>query len=673
MRKKDSGETKEWSPNKSTEDTSRQPATSIVEQSIFDMREGLLKHLKNEIRARKDSKPRRGERSVPCIKELTRTIEKAPLEEWIVSDYPGEDWPPHVPRGPPPRIRSEKFCYVTPLVDGEEIYKSLYDDLVQAAQTAKHIFIAMWQLETDFVIEKPPEKLLAQFITDALANNPDLQVYILLWRPPWVSPAGVSVVPVPNLSDPLKNFLESTIGPQATTQLLARFRFLARLNLNGILGEVPGIFDSSRFSNQQTSSRLHVAWNDNIDPKPPKTLDAIRGSHHQKFVLMDVPGDGASLHCLGLNFANIYWDSINHAPTPYPRPHHPKEENSWHDTGVRVVGQPIHEFEMEFRRRWENATGTPLRPTSSQYFFNYSPTHGHVPTFSKFNKERAGSKEVNTWYYDAISSAERYVYLENQYFSIEAPANALVDRYLRLERAGKKLDVAVVLPHPSVMSPFLEVPKSQENVTYMRLATANEIWYRDVFGTLKMVRRPKGGWRSIRIGTILGIKFVELGRGANTKYLFKVEKTIGGIRVYAMVRPGALKTKKVLGKKIVLREPVWVYVHSKACVVDDTYTIGSCNISKQSFEIDSEANVVVDDKEETARLLTKLWPPLLGSKTTKNVTTADTGVWLKELDNSARRNMRDIKNKVNPTGMLVDYPYTIPSRLTLDLIDALGI
>ena len=58
--------------------------------------------------------------------------------------------------------------------------------------------------------------------------------------------------------------------------------------------------------------------------------------------------------------------------------------------------------------------------------------------------------------------------------------------------------------------------------------------------------------------------------------------------------------------------PTPVYVHSKLGIIDDSYIIGSSNIAKQSFVTDSEADIVVQGSEEVGRLITLLWPVLVG-------------------------------------------------------------
>jgi phosphatidylserine/phosphatidylglycerophosphate/cardiolipin synthase-like enzyme len=149
---------------------------------------------------------------------------------------------------------------------------SLYRDLLKAK---RRIYFASWSLSDDFIIKRGPtgNTLLADFCRSALAANPNLEIYFLIWD--WgtflVMMGGAAAAPLLGMWGPM-------LAAPIPSHVLPH---------------------SARFCTPPTAGRLHFAFHPNL----------IAGSHHQKFVLCDLgPEDSASLHCLGLNLNNTYWD-----------------------------------------------------------------------------------------------------------------------------------------------------------------------------------------------------------------------------------------------------------------------------------------------------------------------------------------------------------------------------
>ncbi|MDX1410534.1 MAG: hypothetical protein R3351_00105, partial [Nitrospirales bacterium] len=164
--------------------------------------------------------------------------------QWKVMDLTTEEEiPPSVPPERPPRRSGGPMDKVDPFVD---LMTGIPPFVADISRAKENIWIAWWKLTDDFPVafgpNRRPSRFLRQEIWDALAANPQLQVYLLIW------------------------------------------------NLNG--GTVKGI-DPNLWSRPVDRNRLHISYHANWP----------LGSHHQKFLLCDLgtsePNEGAVLWCRG--------------------------------------------------------------------------------------------------------------------------------------------------------------------------------------------------------------------------------------------------------------------------------------------------------------------------------------------------------------------------------------
>ncbi|MEO5953890.1 MAG: phospholipase D-like domain-containing protein [Chloroflexia bacterium] len=515
-------------------------------------------------------------------------------------------------------VQPDQKHKVAPLIDGAMIYASAYNDLLKAR---RRIYITTWALEDNFIIDRSHgcNVTLGDFCAAALTEHPKLDIYILVWD--W---AG-----------------------WAQRALVIAGRNWGRRLLRDLPLPLPtkGGFANLREASQ--SNRLHITFQANASPNP-------FGTHHQKFILTDLEGEepscnsreegraNASLHCMGLNFMNIYWDTLTHSrPGAYPE----MTEHAWqHDTGIRVQGPLIKQFEDEFDRRWLAATGVALPPNQ----FDCKP-QGSTGAMALIHREQTTRPvPVKQWYLQKIQHAHDFIYLENQYFDDIDVTKALCAAYLAAEVRGEQLPVAVVLPwlerllplphHPMIDSNLHRLERllpfppwhpftwwTHYNVTNLRVRTAKRF---KVKGREPNVR-PVGGWPEVRQAIdpdaflkSLASSLLPGSRASRrmtwwklfvTSRHFKVlvgdrwvewkniEWIEGGIDVYRMM------------STTVDWPPTPVYVHSKLGIIDDSYMIGSSNIAKQSFVTDSEIDIAVQGSEEVERLITLLWTVLIGA------------------------------------------------------------
>jgi phosphatidylserine/phosphatidylglycerophosphate/cardiolipin synthase-like enzyme/uncharacterized membrane protein YdjX (TVP38/TMEM64 family) len=195
---------------------------------------------------------------------------------------------------------------------------------------------------------------------------------------------------------------------------------------------------------------LNLKWR--TPPQVQVELDnclPLGACHHQKLVVVD----GSLGFCGGLDLTTGRWDTGEHRPDhparigPDGKPYPP-----FHDVQMLVDGEAARRLAEIGARRWRDATGTELVLLAAiDEETDRWPEHvvpdcetveiGIARTLPP-TEESPGVPEVLELYLATIRSAERYIYIENQYLTSEAIADAL----LRRLREVPQLELLVVTP-----------------------------------------------------------------------------------------------------------------------------------------------------------------------------------------------------------------------------------
>ena len=159
----------------------------------------------------------------------------------------------------------------------------------------------------------------------------------------------------------------------------------------------------------------------------------LGGSHHQKIVVID---DSLAFSG-GLDLTVRRWDTRDHAPKndarvdPGGKPYTP-----FHDVQMMVDGPAAAALGELARHRWKLAACEMLAPPSSPVPDLWPD--GVAPHFSDVSLGIARTepafdggeevREVETLFIDLIASAERWIYIENQFLTCIPIAGALAKR-----------------------------------------------------------------------------------------------------------------------------------------------------------------------------------------------------------------------------------------------------
>lgn len=408
-------------------------------------------------------------------------------------------------------IRPERNCYriaqadqVDLLIDAATYYRALYHAITQAQE--RLVFLG-WQFDSRVSLLRGEEADRARYpvqflplLQNVTEERPDLQVYILAW--------DHSIVFAPERE----------------------------------------WFQSYRFQ-QATTDQIHFVF-DNFHP--------AGGSHHQKIVLVD----GIAGFCGGLDICGDRWD------TPQHRRRNPLRKNEdgtpyslFHDVQIAVQGEAVSVLEEIFLDRWAAATGerlSPLRPDRTRRFdlpHTLRLSGGPVSISRTLPVGTCGRttpiQEIAQFYDDAIASAERFILIENQYFTSRRVFESLHKRISDTSRP--RVEVIVILPQTAQnWKEELAVGFEQRRMLQRLEAAA------------KANRRPLG--------------------------------------IYTPIKTGKAPLP-----------PAPIYVHSKMLVIDDRIlSIGSANTSNRSLGLDTECNINIEADDPRRREIARACYTLLG-------------------------------------------------------------
>lgn len=173
-----------------------------------------------------------------------------------------------------------------------------------------------------------------------------------------------------------------------------------------------------------THPRLHFQ----LDSQHP-----IGASHHQKIVVVD----NHLAFIGGLDLTRGRWDTSEHKPNDSRRKQvDGTQGRPYHDVQCVLDGDAARALQDLARERWRRASDQTL-PESEQSPHAIWP-NGLEPDLVDIDvavsrtepdyEQYQGIQEVEQLYLDAIAKAQRYIYLENQYFTCPKISQALAAR-----------------------------------------------------------------------------------------------------------------------------------------------------------------------------------------------------------------------------------------------------
>ncbi|MET0065289.1 MAG: VTT domain-containing protein [Candidatus Thiodiazotropha sp.] len=233
-------------------------------------------------------------------------------------------------------------------------------------------------------------------------------------------------------SDELGDFLVDLVNRKKSLQI-----YLLSWDFNMIYAIERELLPALRLR-LQTPHRFHFR----LDGRHPSGA-----SHHQKVVVVD---DRVAF-VGGIDLSRWRWDTPEHrADDPRRIDPNGKPYPPFHDMMMVVEGDVAYKLSELARTRWRRSGGRYIRRMKpvgdSPWPESVTPLLTQVPVAisrtEPVYRQRKAVAEVRQLYLDGIESAERFIYIENQYFTSQALTRALVSRLQ--EEDGP--EVVLVLP-----------------------------------------------------------------------------------------------------------------------------------------------------------------------------------------------------------------------------------
>lgn len=358
------------------------------------------------------------------------------------------------------------------IVDGADYYRALQVVLPGAE---KRIWIIGWDFNPDIHLDPTrPDKTLGEFLLSLVEARPELEIRILVWA----------------------------MGPIYSGKSLK-------------------LFNEKGWSSHE---RIHMRFD---------TRHPLRGSHHQKIVVID----DRLAFLGGIDLTARRWDDQSHAAAnPYRKSPDGTPYDPVHDLQAAVTGDAARDIGDLVRRRWARATrerhsrvtvAGDLWPAAVEPALAGCQV-GLSLTEPGLGRRRRSKRQAMRLTLDALWSAHRHIYMETQYLAFFGIADCLTRR-LREEQGP---EIVIVLTRAS--HGFLE-----------KLVMGGN---RD-----RLIRRLKRADRYRRL------------------------------RVTYPVVPSDDGTEQD------------VLIHSKLLVIDDRFVrIGSSNLNNRSEGLDTEADIGIE-------------------------------------------------------------------------------
>ncbi len=259
------------------------------------------------------------------------------------------------------------------LIDGAAYFAALRQALLEARQS---VLIMGWDVNSDISLDPeagaPP---LKEFLNQLLRDRRKLQIRLLIWD--WAFIYGFD------------------------RQFMPQLRF-------GIGG----------------SRRLKFVFDGDHPPG---------ACQHEKLVVID----GELAFCGGIDLTVGRWDTPAHRPDePHRQLPNGTPKGPFHDCMLMVEGETARALDALARERWRRASGERVAapavrghspwPTAIEPWFEDARV-GIARTRPQYDGQPA-VREVEALYLGAIEQARRTVYIENQYLTVPAIAEALAAR-----------------------------------------------------------------------------------------------------------------------------------------------------------------------------------------------------------------------------------------------------
>jgi phosphatidylserine/phosphatidylglycerophosphate/cardiolipin synthase-like enzyme len=339
-------------------------------------------------------------------------------------------------------------------------------------------------------------------------------------------------------------------------------RMLCEAATRGVL--VRGLVWRSHWDRFRFSASENRHLGDEIEEAGGKCLRDMRiragGSHHQKLLVVRHPGDPARdvAYVGGIDLCHSRRDDDRHRGDRQSQPIAPEygEHPPWHDIQLAIRGPAVGDVEASFRERWNDPAPLSRNPIARIHdFLDREDTHAGVlppqlPDPPPPKAERGAGRQI-------VQLLRTYPYRRHGYpFAPD----------------GER----------SIARAYNKVVGLAQSLIYVE---DQYLWSAQVVRSLADALAASA---QLRVIAVVPLHPDQDGLGGAVQI-------VGRAEALTVLREAAGDRFALYGLEN--RHGTPVYVHAKACVVDDTWTcVGSDNLNLRSWTHDSELScAVIDD------------------------------------------------------------------------------
>ncbi|HET7819309.1 MAG TPA: phospholipase D-like domain-containing protein [Bacteroidia bacterium] len=474
---------------------------------------------------------------------------------------------------------------IKPIIDGKQIFTEL-EKAIDKAESS--VLIAFWLFNLDMPLVTDSSRTWLDLLVDVVSRKVKVRLFMNDFDPVlgWADFHTNAWERYFRLLDTFKSVssdLFQVVCSRHETEIADSIMDLAIKNLyDNHADEINKADESYRKNKYSNSPGLwdkldYDATTTKLSPKVKgKSYPAWPGSHHQKIVIVD----GKYAYTGGLNVAPVYLDSQKH--------NKPIEQLPWHDAFVKVEGSfPVRDFIRNFISIWNKE-----RVNSENFLKNaYKASNVKLPvvigtttdltekiipaqltstatpkipgqvhrTISKKGTDPKGiavtiRQDILEGTIQAISNAQEYIYIENQYFREKTIGDAIIKRQKDVP------DLKTIIVVPSIIEEFLD-PSKVDDISNYGAALQYEIF---------------------------------------DEMISKLGKNLG---LYCMIRHD--------DKLIYVHSKLMI-------IDDAFVSLGSANSNPRSYKMDTELNYAWYDTKTAEKLRLDLWEEILGNPSGMN-------------------------------------------------------
>lgn len=279
------------------------------------------------------------------------------------------------------------------LIDGRATFSSYAKAIETAKRPGHYIYILGWMLDTKLALNG--NQNLLQFL--AAAAKRGVEIRVLIWNNPLYADKNRESVEALSKIGNTKIFIDDyTYTPPNTVKAIAGVQNLLTFLINKfapfLLNPAARIKEQYNVAPQEVLYQLLYYMN---------TRNV--GAHHEKILIVNGE-NGLISYCGGIDLNK-------------------NRISSYHDTACKVIGPEAHRVLSKFIKRWNNhgkAKSHPITGSKHAQSVKLGPIVGQIlsaKVVGTYNSPdgKGRDRSLKEAYLKAISNANSYIYIEDQY------------------------------------------------------------------------------------------------------------------------------------------------------------------------------------------------------------------------------------------------------------------